>query len=614
MFKTSVAVCLILLLTPLTLTAPAQTSGVFTGWVEDLLATSGLPPFGPIGENAQALVYNLTGECTWVLIVGPWNGWTPNEFPFQGYYWNGTQWVNNPALAKGLVANTNDNCPTAGFNVTGDGKFDLIVGGSAYSSPPYSDSRIPWTGYFWNGTQWVQDPRIVRGLSDYVGGPANNYASLGYNLLKNGRWNLLVDNYNGKGYAGFEWNGTRWTPQSALIQGLPDAGSSGTNNQFPIPCIVANFSKPDSFSLIVGLASGGGPIGALQGYDWTGLGWNRNDTMVHGATGLQPWPNAPSIAFNVTGNGKWLMLIGSADGPYETDYYKSFYWQGGTILSIKPLWSYVWVGQAVVFNATVSGGPTPYKFSWYVNGTEVPEATALQWVFTPTTSTSCTVFARVTDASGFTAQSETATILVGVPPFSGNTTTAVVVSPQNASVAAGGTIDFNATAIDFNNTTWGATYSVNWSISSGAEGHWQGNSYVAGNPGVWLVTADLQGVKGTATLTVTPSSSPPTASPNPTPSLTPTIAPTPVQSPTPTISSSPTKPPTSTPRSTPTSTPPTPTATPSAAAPETKIPQGNQQSVPASSMPSAAIAAVLFAVVSIALVAFMLVGVRRKNA
>jgi hypothetical protein len=61
------------------------------------------------------------------------------------------------------------------------------------------------------------------------------------------------------------------------------------------------------------------------------------------------------------------------------------------------------------------------------------------------------------------------------------------------------------------------------------------------------------------------------------------------------------------------STPLTPTATPGNVPLKDKIPQENQQSVPAFSIPIAAIAAVLFAAVSILLVTFMLVGVRRKN-
>ena len=104
------------------------------GWQADSNLTKGLPQLGRIGENCQCLVYNLVGNNRWSLIIGPANGWTVNEFPFAGYDWDGSQWVSNDGIAKGLVAYANDNDPTVGFNVTGDGTFDMIIAGNSYSS------------------------------------------------------------------------------------------------------------------------------------------------------------------------------------------------------------------------------------------------------------------------------------------------------------------------------------------------------------------------------------------------------------------------------------------------------------------------------------------------
>jgi len=81
------------------------------GWQEDFNLTKGLPPLGRIGENHQCFIYNLNGDGQWNLIVVPSNSWTINQFPFTGYDWDGSRWVNNDAIVKGLVAYANENDP-----------------------------------------------------------------------------------------------------------------------------------------------------------------------------------------------------------------------------------------------------------------------------------------------------------------------------------------------------------------------------------------------------------------------------------------------------------------------------------------------------------------------
>jgi hypothetical protein len=82
---------------------------------------------------------------------------------------------------------------------------------------------------------------------------------------------------------------------------------------------------------------------------------------------------------------------------------------------------------------------------------------------------------------------------------------AITVAPKTASIAAGTTQAFTATASDGYNT-WDVTASVVWSMDSAAGGSWVQSSgtYTSAVAGTWTVAANINGgVSDTATLTVT---------------------------------------------------------------------------------------------------------------
>ena len=79
----------------------------------------------------------------------------------------------------------------------------------------------------------------------------------------------------------------------------------------------------------------------------------------------------------------------------------------------------------------------------------------------------------------------------------------VTVAPSSASVEAGKTQDFTATAKDTFGNEWDVTDVSVWAVSNGAGGSWAGNFYTAEKAGSWTVTATFEGVSGTASLTVT---------------------------------------------------------------------------------------------------------------
>jgi len=87
--------------------------------------------------------------------------------------------------------------------------------------------------------------------------------------------------------------------------------------------------------------------------------------------------------------------------------------------SISPLSASVITGQPVTFTSTVSGGYAPYSYQWYLNGAPVSGATSVSWIFTPSASGIYYVYAKVTDTSSSTTQSETARIIAAAVPVGG---------------------------------------------------------------------------------------------------------------------------------------------------------------------------------------------------
>ncbi len=97
-------------------------------------------------------------------------------------------------------------------------------------------------------------------------------------------------------------------------------------------------------------------------------------------------------------------------------------------------------------------------------------------------------------------KSDTATLtVVGHLPA-----TSLSVTPKTASIAAGSSTSFTATASDGYNT-WDATSLVTWAIDSAAGGSWSQSigQYTSAKAGNWTIKATLDALSDTATLTVT---------------------------------------------------------------------------------------------------------------
>jgi len=257
----------------------------------------------------------------------------------------------------------------------------------------------------------------INGLPNFnEDGGGNNFASLAYNLNGNGRWDLIVDNYDNKGYMGFEWNGTAWSPQNNLVNGLPFGEALGPNCTFPVPNVAQDFEGETV--LFIGLA--GGVHGRMEACKWNGASWIAEDSYIYGIDNLPPWPNTPTVTYNMTGNNQWVMLIGSASGfVNQTAYYAGYFWTGKSPIIIAPLSTMVSAGQTATFRATITENAAviaPYTYQCYVNDHLESSINSTSktnsWTFTPNVNMTYYINFKVIDANGFAVESTKSTLTV----------------------------------------------------------------------------------------------------------------------------------------------------------------------------------------------------------
>ncbi|MHA1743482.1 MAG: LamG-like jellyroll fold domain-containing protein, partial [Candidatus Heimdallarchaeota archaeon] len=108
---------------------------------------------------------------------------------FRGFYWSGSQWVEDSSIVAGLSSSVYAT-PALAFNVRQDNRWILI-----------SRSGSMLLGFYWSGSQWVEDSSIVSGIS----GSFHHAVTLGFNATGNNRWILISGKVWGE-FHGFYWN------------------------------------------------------------------------------------------------------------------------------------------------------------------------------------------------------------------------------------------------------------------------------------------------------------------------------------------------------------------------------------------------------------------------
>jgi outer membrane protein assembly factor BamB len=220
-------------------------------------------------------------------------------------------------------------------------------------------------------------------------------------------------------------------------------------------------------------------------------------------------------------------------------------------VTISPSTPTMDVGQQEIFQATASGGTSPYSYEWYLNSQDTGKS-GLTFTYTAQASgisSPPSIYAIATDSIEDTAQSNTATIKVN------SALTAPTVTPSSSSLTQGGTSTLSSSAVTtgtslykyqwYDETPGASSYSLIGSATSSTYSFVTTASTTAGNWNFILQVTDSAGtaVNSTATsVTVNTPTSTPTATPTPTgtSTSTPTSTPSPTQTPKASPSPSPT--------------------------------------------------------------------------
>jgi len=192
-------------------------------WIENSSLVNGLPSYNWMTPE---LVYNFSGNNTWTLFFGD------DGKNVRWYEWNGTQWIGKGSFNLVLYQKPS---PTFAFNMTGDNKWIMIVGHD--SSAIYSQ----WKGYYWNGTQWIQNNSLVSGLP-----LLGNFIWVNPKIFKlENNWVLISGTTkSGKYIISYYWNGSRWIERNFTL------GIEGKN--YFTPSISFNFTGRNKFDMIAG--------------------------------------------------------------------------------------------------------------------------------------------------------------------------------------------------------------------------------------------------------------------------------------------------------------------------------------------------------------------------
>jgi len=269
-------------------------------WTSSASIYQGLPISGSGHDYKPELVFNLTGDGRWYNVQGETGSYSRVFF----YNVTNQSWVVNYSLDDGLTTMTMN--MRIKYNFSGTNKFEGICGNVPYCVVP--------SGYYWNGTYWVSNNSLAAGLN----ASSIHRITFDYNVTGSSKWILLAGRnpiYGLKGIDGYQWNGTGWTLNSSLVNGLqPLQTDSGLD-----PLLYYNLNGNGKWALFIVDSSL-----SWIAYTFNGTGWAVNSSLKTGIPiggGVSPFH--ATVGLNVTGDNRVSMLVGTSNaylGYVWTDY------------------------------------------------------------------------------------------------------------------------------------------------------------------------------------------------------------------------------------------------------------------------------------------------------
>ena len=264
------------------------TTGVWSsGWESEKALVNADWPSSHYQYLYPHLAYNLRGDGKWIIITG-----TDVNNGLFGYYYNSSEneWIKDDSLVNGLVVHGWYEYPALAYNVTGDNKWTLIT-----------HHNTGFYGYYWDGTQWIEDSSRANGLPIISGRISHTFIE---DLTGDGK-RTLITGVDVATFRAFYWDGTQWIEDSSRVNGLPDVGSYSR--------LTAGFNVfgDNKWNIIAGDYGGS----ALRAFYWDGRQWIEDTTK---AAGLNTDSShlVPTIGYNLRGDGKWMLISGV--NQYET--------------------------------------------------------------------------------------------------------------------------------------------------------------------------------------------------------------------------------------------------------------------------------------------------------
>ena len=175
-----------------------------TIWSLDSTADCGIPSFASGYEFHT--IFNIGDSINTISV----RSGTSDTF---GYTWNGSCWNSNSSLVSGL--------PTSGLYH----RLDAFYLNEELFIIEGNDGGT-FSGFVWNGTGFESDGSIVTGLGDVgtFSSPRVMYYS------EEDKYILITSDQFGD-YYGYDWNGSSWSSNATIVDGLVDIGTF-THNEF----------------------------------------------------------------------------------------------------------------------------------------------------------------------------------------------------------------------------------------------------------------------------------------------------------------------------------------------------------------------------------------------